>query len=250
MTVQPASRRDRLQRRPLAAAVTAYAALAVFCGGCARWTQVAEIAPPAAPTTIALIPTEERVPAMLHMTSIEQNGAPLNPNADLDRRLVSALHDLGIFSHFLFPAHAQPPLGDRKHVVARLSLRQTVDSHAGEAAVKGFLIGASMFLATPLLPMEYDYEAQMTLDLQRWDGQTRQYKASSKGTAYHHLFGATPMAIEELKGQVIERCLTALKDQLLKDARFYRADAAPLLLNPANVGVGDIPVAAAHQPPE
>lgn len=250
MTVQPASRRDRLRWRPLVVAVTACGALAVFCSGCARWTQVAEIAPPAAPTTIALIPAEARVPAVLHIISIEQNGAPLNPNADLDRRLVSALYDTGVFSQLFFPAHAQPPLSDRKHVVARLSLRQTVDSHAGEAAFKGFLIGASMFLATPLLPLQYDYEAQMTLDLQRWDGHTRQYTASSKGSAYYHLFGATPLAIEELKGQVTERCLTALKDQLLQDARFYRADAAPLPLNPANVGVVDIPVAAAHQPAE
>ncbi|MEW6245230.1 MAG: hypothetical protein AB1555_00795 [Nitrospirota bacterium] len=250
MSLQPASRRDRTRLGPSAAVVTACAALAVFCGGCARWTQLAETAPPAAPTTIAVIPAEARVPAVLHITAVEQNGAPLNPNADLDRRLVSALYDTGVFSQLLFPAHAQPPLGDRKHVVARLSMRQTVDSHAGQAAFKGFLIGASMFLATPLLPLEYDYEAQMTLDLQRWDGQIRQYQAASKGTAYYHLFGATPLAVEELQGQVTERCLLSLKDQLLKDAEFYRADVPPLRSGPVNLSAVDAPAAAAHQPAE
>lgn len=246
MSAPPTLRRIRSRVRASAAAVAACAALAVFSGGCARWTQFAETIPPAAPATIALIPTEARVPAVLHTLSIEQNGAPLDPNADLERRLLSALHDTGIFSQLLFPAHAQPPMGDRKHVVARLSLQQTVDSHAGEAAFKGFLIGASMFLATPLLPLEYDYEAQMTLDLRRWDGRTRQYKASSKGTAYYHLFGATPLAVEELKGQVTERCLTALKDQLLKDAQFYLADAAPFRPGPVNVSAVDAPAAAAN----
>ncbi len=250
MSVQPALRRGRSRLRFSAAAVIACAALAVYCGGCARWTQFAETTPPAAPTAIALIPAEARVPVVLHTLFIEQNGAPLNPNADLDRRLVSALYDTGVFSQLLFPAHAQPPLGDRKHVVARLSMRQTVDSHAGQAAFKGFLIGASMFLATPLLPLEYDYEAQMTLDLQRWDGQLRQYQASSKGTAYYHLFGATPLAVEELKGQVIERCLLALKDQLLKDAPFYLTDAPPSRSGPVNLSAVDALAAVAHQPAE
>ncbi len=200
-------------------AITACAALAVFRSGCARWTQFAETTPPAASTTIALIPAEARVPAVLHTIFVEQNGAPLNPNADLERRLVSALYDTGVFSQLLFlPAHAQPPLGERKHVVARLSLQQTVDSHAGEAAFKGFLIGASMFLATLLLLLQCDYEAPMTLNLQRWDGQIRQYQASSKGTAYYHLFGATPLAVEELQGPS-HRALFALAEGSTPEGR-------------------------------
>ncbi|HXF91762.1 MAG TPA: hypothetical protein VNK46_03310 [Nitrospiraceae bacterium] len=90
----------------------------------------------------------------------------------------------------------------------------------------------------------------MTLNLQRWDGQIRQYQASSKGTAYYHLFSATPLAVEELQGQVTERCLLSLKDQLLKDAQFYLADMPPSRSGPIGVSAVDAPAAAANLPAE
>ncbi len=71
-------------------------------------------------------------------------------------------------------------------MVACLSMRQTVDSHAGKAAFKGFLIGASMFLATPLLLLQCDYEAQMTLELRREDGRASNTRSHPRWMAYYH----------------------------------------------------------------
>jgi hypothetical protein len=95
--------------------------------------------------------------------------------------------------------------------------------HAGGAAFKGIVIGASMFILTPLLPLEYDYGTMMTLELERPDGTSHLYQAQAQGTAYYHLFGATPLAIEELRDEVIENCLAQLQRELVKDREFVQA---------------------------
>jgi len=42
------------------------------------------------------------------------------------------------------------------------------------------------------------------------------------------VFGATPIMIGELKGQVTEACLTELMDQLVQDTNFYVASSTSL----------------------
>jgi hypothetical protein len=89
-----------------------------------------------------------------------------------------------------------------------------------------------MFLLSPMIELDYDYAAQVSLELERWDGQVKRYEARSSGTAHYTLFGATPIMIGELKGQVTEACLTELMDQLVQDTNFYVASSAPLLDSP------------------
>ena len=89
-----------------------------------------------------------------------------------------------------------------------------------------------MFLLSPVIALDYDYAAQASLELERWDGQVKHYEARSAGTAHYHLFGATPLMIGELKGQVTEACLTELMDQLVRDTNFYMASNAPLPNSP------------------
>lgn len=85
-----------------------------------------------------------------------------------------------------------------------------------------------MFLLSPVIELDYDYAAQASLELERWDGQVKRYEARSAGTAHYHLFGATPIMIGELKGQVAEACLTELMDRLVRDTNFYMASSTPL----------------------
>jgi hypothetical protein len=84
-----------------------------------------------------------------------------------------------------------------------------------------------MFLLSPLIWFDYDYGTQMALEVERWDGQVKQYTASSSGSAHYYLFGASPHIIEELKGRVTDNCLTSLLDQLVRDSTFYLADSTP-----------------------
>jgi hypothetical protein len=54
------------------------------------------------------------------------------------------------------------------------------------------------------------------------------YEARSSGTAHYNLFGASPVVIDELKGQVIETCLNSLMNQLVQDTPLYMASKTPL----------------------
>ena len=63
----------------------------------------------------------------------------------------------------------------------------------------------------------------MSLEMERWDGQIKQYTATSKGSAHDHLFGASPDVIKQLKGEVTEACLSSLLNQVIQDSTFYLA---------------------------
>ena len=85
-----------------------------------------------------------------------------------------------------------------------------------------------MYILTPFLPLEYEYAAHLSLDLERWDGEIKHYESRSAGSARYHLFGATPIMIDELKGHVTETCLIDLARQIAQDTGFYTASSAPL----------------------
>lgn len=194
--------------------------------GCARWTEVIEPLPPIKAFPSVSIPAEERVPVLVKPVQLTHNGTKGVPSPDLERRMLDLLQDTHLFSQLVQTGYAQLPVED-KVMTARLVVSDEVDSHASGAAFKGLMIGASMFLLTPLLPLEYDYNVYMDLELERWDGQIKRYRSSSKGTAYYHLFGATPVAITDLKAQVTQSCMTALKRQLVQDGPFYLVQSAP-----------------------
>jgi len=115
-----------------------------------------------------------------------------------------------------------------KLVSARLALDETIDSRPGETALKGIVIGASMFLLSPFIDLNYDYAAQTSLELERWDGRVTRYDARSSGTAHYNLFGANPALIAELKGRVTEACLQELMTRLVHDTNLYLASHTPL----------------------
>jgi hypothetical protein len=118
------------------------------------------------------------------------------------------------------------PAANQARVTVRLSIDNLVEPHAGQAALRGFLVSASMFTLAPFISLNYDYGSQMSLEMERWDGQTKQYTATSTGSAHYNLFGASPEIIEQLKGQVTEACLSSLLNQVIQDSAFYLASHA------------------------
>ena len=173
------------------------------------------------------IPNDERVPLVMDGFRMMQNGAPQNPSTEIERRILNTVQETRLFSTLVPLGGNVSSLGD-KVVTARITFDETVDPHSGSAAWKGLVIAASMFLLSPVIELDYDYAAQASLELERWDGQVKRYEARSAGTAHYHLFGATPIMIGELKGQVTEACLTELMDQLVRDTNFYMASNTPL----------------------
>jgi hypothetical protein len=184
-----------------------------------------------------LIARDEQVPLILDRIHTTRNGSPQNPSAETEQRVLNSLSDLGLFSQ-LTSVNTSPAVSVDKTVRARLLFDEAVDPHAGGAAWKGIIIGASMYLLTPFLPLEYDYAAHLSLELERWDGQIKRYESQSAGTARYHLFGATPIMVDELKGHVTESCLADLGRQIVNDTVFFSASSAPT----SNSGIRSVSV--------
>lgn len=169
----------------------------------------------------------ERVPLLLQGFRVTQNGAAQHPSAGIERRILNHVQETQLFSTLIPLGGDASSLGE-KTVTARILFNETINPHSGEAAWKGFVVGASMFLLSPVIELNYDYAAQASLELERWDGQVKHYEAQSVGTAHYNLFGASPVVIDGLKGRVTEACLTDLMDQLIRDTNFYVAGSTAL----------------------
>ena len=195
--------------------------------GCTRWIDVMPSSTLQQEAITRSLPNNERVPLVMDGFRMMQNGAPQNPSAEIEHRILNTVQETRLFSTLVPLGENVASLGE-KAVTARITFDETVDPHSGAAAWKGFVIGASMFLLSPAIELHYDYAAKATLELERWDGQVKRYEAQSSGTAHYNLFGASPIMISELKGQVTEACLTELMDQLVRDTTFYMASSSPL----------------------
>jgi len=199
--------------------------------GCARWIEIRATADSSQEPSVQVIARNEQVPLVLDDVDITRNGSPQNLSLETEQRVLGTLRKTGLFSRLGGTDSAEPPASE-KFIRARLLFDEAIDSHAGDAAWKGIVISASMFILTPFIPLEYDYAAHVTLELERWDGQVKRYESQSAGTAHYQLFGTTPLMIDELKGHVTESCLTALLQQMVLDTTFYAASSAPVLDRP------------------
>jgi len=202
--------------------------VAILATGCSRWFELTSSADQSIPGGIAQsIARQERVPLLLDQVQFNRNGAPQNPSPETEQRLLETFREIGLFAR-TGSMDSAGPAADEKAVHARILIDEMIDPHPGDAAWKGIVIGASMFLLTPIIPLQYDYASYVNLELERWDGQIKRYESQSAGTGHYHLFGATPLMIDELKGHVMESCLAALMRQVVQDTSFYAASSAPL----------------------
>ena len=214
--------------------------LAVALGlgtGCSHWIELAE-QENAQPPLQTIVASDLRVPLLLETIQTTQNGVALATPIAIEHQVLGAFEATKLFSQHFQSGYGQPGT-NQPQITMRLTMNNSVDPHAGGAAWSGFVIGASMFLLAPIVTLDYDYGTQMALEVERWDGQTKQYQASSSGTARYHLFAASQHLIDELKGQVTETCLTQLLDQVIRDTPFYIAgEIAPSETTIRSVSVG------------
>ncbi|HEY6085956.1 MAG TPA: hypothetical protein VIU63_11215 [Nitrospira sp.] len=207
------------------------AGILLMMTGCSRWIEVMGEPDSAVDRPSQQIAQEDQVPLFLEHIQLTRNGAPQDSTVETEHRMLGTLRGIGLFSRLAAVGNGEAQANE-KTIKARLMIDEALDPHPGEAAWKGIVIGASMFLLAPFLPLEYDYAAHLTLELERWDGQIKRYESQSAGVAHYQLFGATPLMIDELKGHVTESCLTALMTQMVQDTPFYMASSAPLPSNP------------------
>ena len=195
--------------------------------GCAQTINVMPSPTANQGTSSQSIADNERVPFVIETFRQSLNGSTQNPSSEVERRILNSVQETSLFST-LVPFGGSHDGVAGKMLTARLALDETIDSHPGEAALKGIVIGASMFLLSPFIDLNYDYAAQASLEVERWDGRMTRYEARSSGTAHYNIFGASPIVINELKGQVMETCLHSLMNQLVQDTALYMASKTPL----------------------
>lgn len=226
---------DQMFSRPLISGV-----LAMTLGlgiGCSHRIELAPSTDTASAAS-ATVATDARVPLLLETIRVTHNGSSIAPPAILERQVLGAIEATRLFSQYYQSGYTQPA-ANQARVTMRVSIDNLVEPHAGQAAWRGFLVGASMFTLAPFIPLNYDYAAQMSLEMERWDGKIKQYTATSNGSAHYHLFGANPEVIEQLKGQVTEACLSSLLNQVIQDSNFYLASSEQPRSNPIRtVSVG------------
>ena len=190
--------------------------------GCSHWIELS-VPSEAAPMTSATVATDARVPLLFETVRVTYNGASIAPSAILVRQVLGAIEATRLFSQHYQSGYTHPT-ADQASITVRLSINNLVEPHAGEAAWLGFVVAASMFTLAPVITLDYDYGSEMLLEMERWDGQIKRYRATANGSASYNLFGANPEVIEQLKGQVTDACLSALLNQVIQDSTFYLAN--------------------------
>jgi hypothetical protein len=191
--------------------------------GCSHWIELS-VPTDTAPPARATVATDARMPLLLETVRVTHNGSAIAPPAMLERQVFGAIEATRLFSQHYQAGYAQPP-ANQAHVTVRLSIDNLVEPHAGQAAWRGLLVGASMFTLAPFISLNYDYGTQMSLEMERWDGKIKHYTATANGSAHYKLFGANPEVIEQLKGQVTEACLSSLLNQVIQDSPLYLAQS-------------------------
>ncbi|HMS84461.1 MAG TPA: hypothetical protein PKD12_12480 [Nitrospira sp.] len=197
-----------------------------FNTGCTRSIELKPASSQSQSAETHSLVNHERVPLVMDSFQLSRNGAPQNPSAEAERRILTTVQNTRLFSTLIPFGSKSESLGD-KIVSARITVDETIEPHSWLSAFKGIILGGSMFLLSPLVDFEYDYAAKVSLELERWDGQVKRYEGTSSGTVQYKLFGATPVMIDELKGYVTEACLTELTTQLVRDTTLYMASSAP-----------------------
>ncbi|MBH0176840.1 MAG: hypothetical protein HP491_03005 [Nitrospira sp.] len=119
----------------------------VMCSmtACTRWIDVKSPSSSSQETISHALSSNERVPLVMDTFRMSQNGTPQHPSSEAERRVLNAVQETHLFST-LVPLGGASTSTEGKAVTARITLDETIDSHSGPTALKGIVIGASMFL--------------------------------------------------------------------------------------------------------
>lgn len=159
------------------------------------------------------------MPAILGGVVATLNGEEVNPSRDFEHRLLRTLGGTGLFSTIRSQIGSTGP---ESCVRFSMGIDEDLDSHQGKAILHGFLIGLTLYLLTPALPLQLDFESQMTLDAVRPDGDTRRVYIQCKGVAYYHLLANAVLAEMEVGAKVTTNNLNSLISQVVQDAEWFR----------------------------
>lgn len=181
-------------------------ALLIMASGCAY-----HIKPPAA--SINLPRVSAPIPVVVGITEVEQKLTGGFP--DLTIQIKKSLDESGLFQTVYYPVRSSDPLDGG--IALRLTSRFKMD---GAWFPKAFFSGFFMFLPTPVIYYNHEYQSECVLELSKDGRLLKTYQASGNVIASHKIF-APPEKLEAEGTEAAVKLLGAnLVQQLIDDRAF------------------------------
>ena len=154
--------------------------------------------------------------AIMADLKVKLNGHETNPSLGFQNRFITHIKDTKIFDSVI---HDMPSIKPERYVSFVLESDENEEKDQAVNAVKGFFIGLTLFVLTPVIPLSYEFESDMHLYATRGDGKTNRYNAKGKGSVSYQFFGAAK-ASQELISEVTNNNINSLINQLSLDENF------------------------------
>jgi len=188
--------------------------MVVLTTGCYSHISMTKL-PPNSDKVVASTATTRLFAAYLTSIQVTLNGCPVNMNPTFEQRFLGRLQETRLFSDVV-SSIGREKRAEEPHFELVLHVSETQYLHSFSNGIKGFFIGVSLFLLTPVLPNHYEHEAEMTLTVRAPNSVEKEYKARARGSAYATL-DRIQMANTKVVGGVVERCINSIMNQLLDD---------------------------------
>jgi hypothetical protein len=179
----------------------------LLTSGCASY----KIQPTA--SSITVTKAASPIPATIGINHVEQKVSGGFP--DLAMSVKHSLDQSSLFQAVYYPLRPTDQLDGTFSL--RLSARLKTD---GGLFFKAFITGFFLFLPTPLVTYNHEYQAECSMDLMRGDKSLKTYTAKSTVLISHKLF-ASPDRIEAEGTEAATKLLGAkVVEELINDRKF------------------------------
>lgn len=189
-------------------------AMSLLATGCYSHISMSKV-PPGAESLVPAATENRSFPAYISSIQVKLNGTPTNISPTFEARLVGRLQETRLFSDVvsILGRERRP---NEPHSNLTLHIEEVQHLHSFSNGIKGFFVGVSLFLLSPVLPYSYGHEVNMKLFERMPNGIEKQYLAESRGNIYYTMDRAR-QAISELQGKVVEACIISLMNQLISN---------------------------------
>ena len=147
---------------------------------------------------------------------LDDKPAPINPA--FNGRFLQALYHSNAFDGVFGEDQAIP---ERRKLKLSLTIADRMRYNNVLGAIKGFIIGASFFILSPVIPIYADYTSELRLKVEKPDGSSKHYSGYATGESEHYFFSHSEY-YGDLTLQVSEAALRDLTAKLANDRGWLR----------------------------
>jgi hypothetical protein len=163
--------------------------------------------------TSEVTPGTAKYSAVLMYSSATMDGKPAMMTSLFKDRLLEQLRTSHSFTSVYGDDQALP---ERQKILLSVATAERMDYNNVLGAIKGFFIGASFFILSPVIPIYADYTTEIRLTVEKPDGSQRHYTGYASGESEHYFFSHGDY-YPDLVRQVTDAALRDLSAKLIQD---------------------------------